>query len=120
MPESNHTEGPWQSQHDFDMEGVCRIIGAIDGPDDGRFHYRVVCEIDPDGSLDAKEQYANARLIAAAPDLYDVCRRTVDEFRAQQDDADAALAQHIAEHPASLVSLAFAALQRCSPQDTQS
>ena len=66
-----HTEGPWQSQHDFDMEGVCRIIGAIDGPDDGRFHYRVVCEIDPDGSLDAKEQYANARLIAAAPELYE-------------------------------------------------
>lgn len=69
-----HTEGPWQSQHDFDMEGVCRIIGAIDGPDDGRFHYRVVCEIDPDGSLDAKEQYANARLIAAAPDLYEALK----------------------------------------------
>lgn len=71
MSETSFTEAPWQSQHDFDMQGVCRIIGAIDGPDDGRFHYRVVCEVDPDGSLDAKEQYANARLIAAAPALYE-------------------------------------------------
>ena len=68
---SEFTEGPWQSQHDFDMYGVCRIIGAIDGPDDGRFHYKVVCEIDPDGSMDARTQCANARLIAAAPELYE-------------------------------------------------
>lgn len=71
MSEAKFTEGPWQSQGDFDMESVCRIIGAIDGPDDGRFHYKLVCEIDPDGSQDTAEQYANARLIAAAPDLYE-------------------------------------------------
>lgn len=75
MGETKFTEAPWQSQHDNDMDGICRIIGAIDGPDDGRFHYRVVCEVDPDGSLDAKEQYANARLIAAAPTQNEEMRR---------------------------------------------
>lgn len=39
------TPGPWQSRHEFDWDGMCEIIGAIDGPDDGRFHYTVVCDI---------------------------------------------------------------------------
>lgn len=83
------TEGPWQSQHDFDMEGVCRIIGAIDGPDDGRFHYKVICEVDPDGSLDTKEQYANARLIAAAPDLADLAANVAGHDERALEMADA-------------------------------
>lgn len=74
MSDPKFTEAPWQSQHDYDMDGVRRIIGAIDGPDDGRFHYRVVCEIDPDDTLSPSEQCANARLIAAAPALYDACQ----------------------------------------------
>lgn len=60
------TNGPWQSQHDFSVDGICTIIGNIDGPDDGRYTYTVVCDVDeePDAYL------ANARLIASAPDLY--------------------------------------------------
>ena len=56
------TPGPWQSQHNWDTAGVCSIIGAIDGPDDGRFHYTRVCEVNEE----AGEYQANASLIAAA------------------------------------------------------
>lgn len=60
-----HTPGPWQSQHDFDWEGACTIIGNIDGPDDGRFHYTVVCDINED----PEEWFANRTLIIAAPEM---------------------------------------------------
>lgn len=61
----DHTEGPWQSRHDFDMDGFVEIIGGIDGPDDGRFTYTVVCELNPD----APDFTGNRSLIIAAPKL---------------------------------------------------
>lgn len=64
-PRAEHTEGPWQSQHDFDQSGFCTIIGGIDGPDDGQWHYTLICEVNEEPD----EYRANARLIAAAPEL---------------------------------------------------
>jgi hypothetical protein len=61
------TEGPWQCQHSYDLDGLCTIIGAIDGPDDGHWHYREVCRLNDE--LDHGELIANARLITAAPEL---------------------------------------------------
>lgn len=68
---AGHTEGPWQSQHDFDRDGELTIIGAIDGPDGGHtdFHYTTVCIVE-----EGEEATANARLIASLPDLVEALR----------------------------------------------
>ena len=66
---AKHTPGPWQSQHAFDIDGVLTIIGNVDGPDDGQYHYTRVADV-ADTRYDA-EMLANARLIAASPDLLD-------------------------------------------------
>jgi len=66
------TGGPWQSQHDFDREGEYTIIGNVDGEYiDGYQHntYTTVAEVYDNGN--PGEDRANARLIAAAPDLYE-------------------------------------------------
>ena len=69
---ARHTEGPWQSQHDFDREGQLTIIGAIDGPDGGPsdFHFTTVCVVE-----EGEEATANARMIAATTDLLDAARK---------------------------------------------
>lgn len=80
MGEAKWTPGPWQSQHQFDVAGECAIIGAIDGPDEGRFHYTRVCEVNEE----CDDFCANARLIAAAPELYDALAAllaTYDHFK---------------------------------------
>lgn len=66
---AGHTEGPWQSQHDFDRDGELTIIGAIDGPDDGQFHYTTVCLVE-----EGEEATANARAIVALPEVLDALR----------------------------------------------
>jgi hypothetical protein len=62
------TPGPWQqfsAQYD-----PYTIVGAIDGPDEGRMKFREVARIND--ALDPDEAYANACAIAALPDLIDV------------------------------------------------
>lgn len=56
------TPGDWQSQHQNDLDGQLTIIGNVDGPDDGRFTFTNICDVDetPD------ECFANARLIILA------------------------------------------------------
>jgi hypothetical protein len=61
---SKHTPGPWQIKSDYEP---LTIIGNVDGPDDGQYHYTPICEVEP--TLFPDENAANARLIAAAPDL---------------------------------------------------
>lgn len=63
--ETKFTAGPWQSQHDNSVNGVCAIIGNVDG-DDGHITFTNVCDLDeqPD------EWLANRALICAAPDLF--------------------------------------------------
>jgi hypothetical protein len=64
---SKHTPGPWQSKSDYEP---MTIIGNVDGPDDGEYHYTPICEVEP--TLFPDENAANARLIAAAPELLKV------------------------------------------------
>jgi hypothetical protein len=59
-----HTPGPWQIKSDYEP---LEIIGNVDGPDDGQMHYTPICAVEP--TLFPDENAANARLIAAAPDL---------------------------------------------------
>lgn len=106
MVEADWSGGPWQSQHEYDMDGVKTIIGDIDGPDDGRFHYTAICEIDPNGSMSDARACANARLIAAAPDLFEALNAllaTYDHFKGSTVS------------PTSVLGKARAALLRASP-----
>lgn len=71
---SNHTPGPWQVMNDYD--GATVVIANVDGESfsDGTrtFSYDFVCDTlpdDHDGSRSREIAIANARLIAAAPDM---------------------------------------------------
>lgn len=79
------TPGPWQqysSEHD-----PFTIIGNVDGLDDGRFHFTEVCIVN-DGMDDQREANANARLIAAAPELLlalKVCLEAIGTYHADPE-----------------------------------
>ena len=73
LPISQHTPGPWfvtRDMEDDDFAAIC--TGARDGPE---WHglARVVVRMSED-VLDLPEGVANARLIAAAPELLDALR----------------------------------------------
>lgn len=60
-----HTPGPWHCSHETSLHGTKLIYGA-DGyliADAGRIHHRTETEME-----------ANARLIAAAPELLEACK----------------------------------------------
>ena len=71
------TEGPWQSKNE---QEPYTIIGAIDGPDEGRYHYTEVCEINEE----AADAEANRRLIIAAPALLKTLRAASHALRSYQ------------------------------------
>lgn len=68
----SHTPGPWQSRHEWDWDGLCSIIGNIDG-DPASPSYTNICDLDEG----CDEFLANRNLICAAPNLLEVVR-TVD------------------------------------------
>ena len=59
-----HSED-WQSQHDMDKDGLLTVIGNIDGPNEGRYTFDIVCTVDADNG----DWQANLKLILAAPHL---------------------------------------------------
>jgi hypothetical protein len=63
---SEHTPGPWHAQH--------RHVIAIGCGRDQPEPYDDHCIVDCVDGRTADEAVANARLIAAAPDAYEVCR----------------------------------------------
>ncbi len=89
-----HTPGPWQ-QHDHDYCPF-EIWGALDGPlEDGKIHGEQVCDI-IEGD-DAERNHANARLIAAAPELLSACEVLhVRLFAEQNGDPDSKWASALA------------------------
>lgn len=73
------TSGPWQTKHDFDLEGRTTVIGNVDVEIiDGTTHHMFdfVCTTLDDGgdNQSLSIAVANARLIAAAPDLLEACK----------------------------------------------
>jgi hypothetical protein len=77
MSAPQFTPGPWQSKHDYTVEGATTIIANVDGESfsDGTtthtYDFIATCE-DEYGERLPNAQ-ANARLICAAPDLFDGC-----------------------------------------------
>lgn len=71
MMTAEHTEGPWQAKNDHEPY---TIIGGIDGPDEGRMHYTEICTVNEE----AADAVANARLIAAAPDMLKALKSSLD------------------------------------------
>ncbi len=63
-----HTPGPWTAEH--------HPKGGY-GVKTSDFHHWRVAEVMMDGSLDATEAHANARLIAAAPELLNVAEMII-------------------------------------------
>ena len=75
MEKAKHTPGPWQVKNDYDERHI--VIANIDGETftDGTssYSYDFVCDTYGDGDDDSRSMAvanANARLIAAAPDMY--------------------------------------------------
>jgi len=70
-----HTPGPWR---------ICKYLGRLDIRTDLPDHKLSICDIDTHDNYgpigDPEEDAANARLIAAAPDMLDAIRHTVTGY----------------------------------------
>lgn len=77
MTKQKHTSGPWQVHSDHNRT---LVIGNIDGPDDGQYHFAKIAECDTESEmvLSDAECQANARLIAAAPDLLEALKLAIN------------------------------------------
>jgi hypothetical protein len=90
---SAHTKGPWQVHSEYNPWVV---IGNI-----GTYGFDSICDCDQDShsKLSNEEAKANARLIAAAPELLEalkdlLSRSEHDEYYASESDAaEAAIAK---------------------------
>lgn len=74
---AQHTPGPWQQRDDQTTEGWITIIGNVDGEYiDGKpcCTYDVIARCEDEYGERLPNVSANARLIAAAPDLLAVCK----------------------------------------------
>lgn len=79
MSNAQHTPGPWQARSEYEP---WLIIGNVDGEilhDGPSFSYTEICEVI--GGDDAREALANARLIAAAPDLLALAIQYRDDLK---------------------------------------
>lgn len=82
------TPGDWQSQHQNDLDSQLTIIGNVDGPDDGRFTFTNICDVDetPD------ECFANARLIILARNTAPAIALALIEKHKALEEAEARIA----------------------------
>lgn len=83
MENTKHTPGPWTSTHDADVQQPTFHIGTPLEPDVARVN-------------DCIEQAeANARLIAAAPELLAFAQMVADDYKTASDDLlDGVIAGH--------------------------
>ena len=82
---TKHTPGPWLSRTTPTSAGLCHIVSAADWR--GAFIYgdRIREGVD-DALPKAQELAANARLIAAAPDLLEALQVMVRDYTASHAD----------------------------------
>ncbi len=82
MSETKFTAGPWQIKSDYLPEDRRTVIANVDGeifPDGGMSHsYDLIARCDDEFEEFLPECEANARLIAAAPDLYEALLELAD------------------------------------------
>ena len=96
MTKAKHTPGPWWA--DFDGEDT---FDGVEIQQVGRLHYVPVANV-PVDYTDREEREANARLIAAAPDLLDALEEAVSQHGhglVNLDAARTALAKAKGETP---------------------
>jgi hypothetical protein len=104
--EAKHTPGPWTCEKMFipDTQTDRRCGFVVNGPDDGGDGFPVrVCDLrTPPGISGYAEGQANARLIAAAPDLLEACRQIASDLEmvecASPEDAEIELRRLVSEH----------------------
>ena len=99
---TKHTPGPWLLRTAPTSAGLCHIVSAADWR--GAFIYGDGLRKGVDDSLPkAQELAANARLIAAAPDLLEALQEMVRTFAKNHalavDVARAAIARATGEQP---------------------
>ncbi len=88
---NKHTPGPWVIETVPTSVGICHKIGPFPPrrPDDVTYRSSCLYADYPSGYNPAdNELYANARLIAAAPDLLEALERLVTEIILSDVDVD--------------------------------
>lgn len=81
---TQHTPGPWASSDQFRDEGAPLFVATMARTGNER---RIVCRISNkvSGRPLEDEDYANARLIAAAPDLLEAAQKVLSNKRGEDD-----------------------------------
>lgn len=87
---SKHTQGPWTLETVQTSCGICHKIGPFPWKDGKQNHACIYADYPGTGPIE-KELLANARLIAAAPDLLKACSEWIvyldSERAATMDEA---------------------------------
>lgn len=78
----SHTPGPWYTDGKYGRldDGIvilCTADRTAETPEGYTYHAAIV----PAFSTPSEEQIANARLIAAAPDLFAACKGLIDRIK---------------------------------------
>ena len=71
---NKHTPGPWTLETVQTSCGICHKIGPFPWKDGKQNHACIYADYPGTGPIE-KELLANARLIAAAPDLLEACEK---------------------------------------------
>lgn len=106
MSETKHTQGPWQLDRDYEGGLVLAMGTRIGSRGSYESHHEIELYdgdlLDPEHGNEAQvtEAEANARLIAAAPDLLDAAQNVIQSFGGggvdlprRMDELEAAIAK---------------------------
>lgn len=100
----SHTKGPWEIDGEITVEGMgafC-IMSPSDVREEGPIIVAAVLDISTEAYPNAGYADANAKLIAAAPDLLEACKQSVELFEAWRDGIFARLGIHWIEEPPAI------------------
>jgi hypothetical protein len=93
---AKYTPTPWQQYSEWQQ---LRIVGNLDGPDDGKMHYTTICEVE----LTADDTcLANAAHIVKCVNCHDklvealkVAKNWMDYYQPEKEDENDKLARNI-------------------------